>query len=194
MLNRRTVAVFVIGGCSVMAQEASRAAYQGQSWVGLLVPANCVKFTKGQADRSKSNRESDLTVTSRTTTPAVDQSGTRGQSTALDPGANPPSGKNVSPETGDVLSQKGSRTDPGWTNARRQAKGLNDSCRISTGTNQFALLLPDGGAVAFDDLANQAILKQLPALPTDAKNRPVLRVQVSGKLQDGKIALDTIRM
>lgn len=175
---------------SATAQNTTSAQYHGQSWVGLLVPASCDKVTKGQADRSKSVKESDLTVTARTTTPAVDQSGTRGSSTALDPSANPPSEKQVLPATGDVLA-KSSSPDPDWSSARKQAHSLGASCSVGPDVKQFSLLMPDGKMVPFDDLANQGILKQMPA-SSDSKR--IYRVWVQGKMQDGKIALVSIRM
>lgn len=167
--------------------------YTGQSWVGLLVPAGCDKTAGNKANPSRANRESDLTVNGRTTTPAVDRSGTRGQSTALDPTANPPSSKGVMPQTGDVLAGAAA-TDPQWSTARKQARAMGEQCKVQPTTNRFALLLPDGRTLAFDDLANQAILKQMPSMPASGKNDRVFRVYVTGKLQGGIIALDSIRM
>lgn len=183
------------GGALAFAQGAAESTYGGQSWLGLLVPASCEAVANSAKNVSAATREAELTVTDRTTTPAVDQSGTRGQSTALDPGANPPSGKGTMPQTGDVLSPGGaSATDPAWKAARRQAASLGAGCKVATGTAQFALLLPGGSALRFDDLANQAIVKQMPSLPADSRNDRVFRVSVQGKLQNGKIALNSMRM
>jgi hypothetical protein len=55
-------------------------------------------------------------------------------------------------------------------------------------------LLPDGSALEFDELANEGISHQLPSLPAGTAERRVLRVFVQGKLQNGKIALDSVRM
>jgi hypothetical protein len=189
----RILTLFIICAGAANTQNASPDAYRGQSWVGLLVTAACDKGTKGHPERSKTDRESDLTVTSRTTTPAVDQSGTRGSSTALEQGANTPSDKGVLPGTGDVLSKKSS-TDRGWAAARRQGQSLAHSCVVRPDTTAFALLLPDGSALEFDELANEGISHQLPSLPAGTAERRVLRVFVQGKLQNGKIALDSVRM
>jgi hypothetical protein len=164
------------------AQTPTERAYQGQSWVGLLVSASCDKSHTG-----KSNRESDLTVDRRTTTPPVDDAGTRGSSDtkATDE-------KQSMPETGDVLDKGKSPTDPGWLAARKQAQSLGASCAVGANATRFALLLSNGKMLQFDELANQAIAKQLSARP--AGTGKFIRVSVQGKLQDGKIALDSIQM
>jgi hypothetical protein len=174
------IAVLVISIAS--AQTPTERAYQGQSWVGLLVSASCDK-----SHGSKSNRESDLTVDHRTTTPAVDDAGTRGsaETKAVDE-------KQSMPETGDVLDKGKSATDPGWKAARKQAQALDASCAVGAEVTRFALLLSNGKMVQFDELANQAITKQLSARP--AGTGKFIRVSVQGKLQDGKIALDSIQM
>lgn len=174
-------------------QAGSQAAYQGQSWVGLLVSASCESGSKA-ADRNKANHESDMTVNGRTTTPAVDQSGTRGSSSALDNDAKPTTEKQTMPATGDVMAKGKSSADPGWASARKQAQGLGSACALDANSAKFALLLSDGSMLQFDDLANQAIAKQMPALPAGAKTRKFLRVSVQGKLQNGKVALNGIQM
>jgi hypothetical protein len=194
MTNTHWIAVLVFSLTAAIAQTASQTAYQGQSWVGLLVSASCDKGNKEPGDRSKSNRESDLTVNGRTTTPAVDESGTRGSSNALEQGAKPPTEKQTMPETGDVMAKSKSSTDPGWGPARKQAQSLGASCALDANATQFALLLPDGSMLQFHELANQAIAKQMPSIPTGAKIRKVFRVSVQGKVQNGKIALNSIRM
>ena len=191
--NMRILAALAICGSMVVAQNTAQDSYRGQSWVGLLIPSGCDKVTRSHPAPGKAERESDLTVTSRTTTPAVDQSGTRGSSTTLEEGANTPSDKGVLAESGDVLSKKSSK-DRGWAAARRQGQALGKSCIVRPDTTSFALLLPDGSTLEFDQLANEGISRQLPSLPSAAAERRVLRVFVQGKLQNGKIALDSVRM
>jgi hypothetical protein len=65
---------------------------------------------------------------------------------------------------------------------------------VDANTTKFALLLPDGKMLQFDDLANEAVAKQLPSFPVGARSRKVLRVLVQGKIQNGQLALDSIRM
>ena len=61
-------------------------------------------------------------------------------------------------------------------------------------TNRFALVMPDGSMLQFDDLANQAIARQLPASAEGAQQGRIFRVSVQGKLQNGKIALTSIQI
>jgi len=171
------------------AQTPAQSDYHGQSWVGLLVTDKC-EGASASTDR-ESKREADMTTTGRTTTPAVDSAGTRG---SAEREATQSTEKLAKPETGDVLSRSKSSTDRAWTAAHRQARSLGASCTVDANTMKFALLLPDGKMLEFDELANQSIAKQLPSLPSGEKNRRVLRVAVHGKMQNGRIALDSIQM
>ncbi len=183
------IAMLVLSVVAASAQTATERAYSGQSWVGLLVSASCDKKTGAQ---SKSNREADLTVERRTTTPAVDSAGTRGAA-AVD-GSTPSGEKQSMPETGDILANSKSATDPGWSAARKQARGLGAACVLRPNASHFALLLPDGRMLLFDELADETIVKQMPANAVNGKAPKYLRVTVQGKLQNGKIALDSIQM
>lgn len=182
-----------LGIAGAAAQDHVQKAYQGQSWVGLLVASDCKAGASGAADRSKANAESDLTTHGRTTTPAVDASGTRGQSTELVQSPNHAGDKQQVPKTGDVLGGTGQSIDPGWAPAREQAKSLGDSCAIESRTARYALLMADGSRLEFDDVANQAIAKQAQSA-TGSGGKKILRVSVHGKLQNGKIALTSIQM
>ncbi len=177
--------------CSALlpAQPAkSAASYAGQTWVGLLVSASCdaSRLKKGIA----ADTESDLTTANRVTTPAVDSGGTRGQGEVQEPGSNAPQ-HNVVPKTGDVHDRT-KAADPDWKAAQKQAARLGDTCGVDASTQQFALILPDGHVLRFDDLASQGIAKQLKARA--AGHKSIYRVQAAGKLQNGRIALDTIQM
>jgi hypothetical protein len=189
----RLIGIIVLA-LPLVAQDArpaaqSRADYAGQTWVGLLVPDSC-DASHAKNSKTKSQSEADLTVNDRVTTPAVDASGTRGQSKVLsDPATTGGADRQESPMTGDVLQSSGS-VDPSWKAARRQAESLGQGCRVEASTSRFALLLPDGRMLRFDDVANQGITKQL---GTANRGKGVLRVQAAGKMQNGLIALDTIR-
>jgi hypothetical protein len=188
------LAVVLSVTCAAAQDTKAQNAYRGQSWVGLLVASECTTGNTGSADRNRTTVESDLTTHGRTTTPAVDQSGTRGQSTELAGEANRPAENQRLPQTGDILAHRGTSIDPDWAPAQRQAKALSESCAVHSKSTRFALLLPDGSKLEFDELANQAIAKQMPAMPSGDSGRKILRVSVQGKLQNGKIALTSIQM
>lgn len=168
--------------------QTESSSYGGQTWVGLLVADTChVKIA------SPATAEAEMTLGSRTTTPAVDRSGTRGQSTALDPTAKPPAdSKRSIPYVGPIDSKLPTGlNDPGWDAARKQARKLHGECRIRSDSSRFLLVLPDGLALPLDDLANAGVRMQLPALPEGGN---IFRVQITGKLQNGKIGLNNIRI
>lgn len=176
---------------AALAQTAAReeAAHQGQSWVGLLVSASCA--TGAAPGQTAADREAKATVTNRTTTPAVDDAGTRGS--AMSGGKRAVRHKTASPATGDIMGRSTSPTDSDWATARKQAESLAAGCSLEPDTKQFALVLADGAMLQFDELANQAIVKQRPKA-AGANRGKLYRVSVEGKLQNGKIALTSIRM
>jgi len=161
-------------------QAQTRAAYAGQSWTGLLVADGCRTGVT-----SPSDAEADLSTTDRVTTPAVDDAGVRGAS----PAAQSSGGMKV-PFTGDIASSRNDREDPGWRKAKRQAAHLDSACRTDAQTTRFALLLPDGRELRVDQLGNEKIAARLKTEPP-AKPR-ILRVVVTGKIQNGAIAVDAI--
>ncbi len=165
--------------------KAARTSYAGQTWVGLLVAASC----PAPAESSRAMKQSELTVTDRVTTPSVDSAGTRGNSTANASTSGEPTTRRNVPLTGDIAAAK-TGADAGWQRAKRQAAALAPACRVSTATTQFALLLPDGRVLHFDDLANSGIAKQLPAV----SGNKIYRVQVVGKIENNTIALDSIQI
>ena len=100
-------------------------------------------------------------------------------------------GRRESPRLGDVLNTEGKSNDPEWTHARRQAESLPVACRLAGGVDQFAIVLPNGQVVPFDDAANVTITKRI----SGAVQKPtIIRVHIAGKLNSGKISVDTIRM
>jgi len=179
--------VALMGTGLIAAQNPSSASsYLGKTWVGLLVSGTCAPGKNAAAAE-----EADRTVGARVTTPAVDTAGTRGSSEA---GDTPVSTKGDVPQTGDIsLRDNGKIKDPGWRQARRQASGLGAGCRVSVETRQFGLLMPDGSLLRFDDLANSKIADQLRSRGTSGRPE-ILRVQVVGKVENGMLALDELRM
>jgi hypothetical protein len=160
--------------------------YLGQTWVGLLVSSTCPA-----AKHTPATAEADRTVSARVTTPDVDASGTRGSS---ETGKADPAVRGDVPQTGD-LSMGNSRKikDPGWKQARRQASSLDAACHVGPDTRQFALMLNDGTLLRFDDAANSKIIEQLKSRGVSEKSK-IFRAQVVGKLDNGAVALDEIRM
>ncbi len=166
--------------------------YLGQTWVGLLTSADCGGAKS--AGRSHADRAADMTTSGRTTTPPVDASGTRGSATANETSKESPT-HDALPRTGDIQSTaKEAVKDPGWGAAKKQAASLAPSCGVTADTSSFSLLLPEGRSIRFDDVANATIAKQLREHNDNANKPVVLRVRVTGKLQNDKIALDSIRM
>jgi|SRR5947209_5083932 len=185
------ITVVVVAGvlsCAGTFAQSARTSYTGQSWVGLLVSASCE--SKQSNRNAKANAESDLTTSDRVTTPAVDASGTRGKSTLMTPQTGDAPDANAAPRTGDVRADNANATDPAWKAARKQAGALPKTCSIGGNTNRFGLLLPDGRMLVFDDLANQGIVNQLKTKQVERST--ILRVQAVGKMQNGRIALDSI--
>ncbi|MGA2598846.1 MAG: hypothetical protein ABSH09_17860 [Bryobacteraceae bacterium] len=172
---------------SIAAQDV-HSSYAGQTWVGLLVSSSCA----APAESKSAMKQSDLTVSDRVTTPAVDAAGTRGESKVNETSEAERSTRKDVPLTGDV-SAHNSTADAGWRQAKRQAATLGAGCRIGDDTNQFALLLPDGKTIRFDNLANAGIAKQIASQNSPTKTT-IYRVQVVGKLENGMIALDNIQL
>jgi hypothetical protein len=183
-------AIFLAGAVCGNGQTA-HAEYTGQHWVGLLVSASCDSQAKAAHSAAEEAR---ATTTGRTTTPAVDVSGTRGQASVNETAdRTAPTASDV-PRTGDVFATaSGKVQDRTWPQARKQAAALDSACRVGAGTNQFALLLPDGRKIPFDERGNETIMKQLAATHGGVAKPTIFRVAVAGKLEQGRIAVDTVR-
>jgi hypothetical protein len=91
-------------------------------------------------------------------------------------------------------SIRGKVEDRGWSQAKKQATNLRSTCRVGMDTRQFALLLPDGRTIPFDERGNETIVKQMTASQGGISKPTVFRVSVAGKLEQGRIAVDTIRL
>jgi hypothetical protein len=182
------LAVSVVFAQSTRAPQppnSAETAYLGHEWTGLLVPAAC----KSQA-KTSAGEEAAITTTGRTTTPAVDESGTRGQAGAVD-SSDRTNNRSDSPRLGDVLAATAKPGDSEWSRARKQAELLGPSCRVTSDVREFALVLPDGRMLLFDGAANATIGKRVSgaiAKPT------IFRVHVVGKAHDGKVSVDTVQM
>lgn len=169
--------------CVGMLSAQEKSSYAGKTWVGLLVSGSCQGQNHAGNAPDQATKEADrLGISDRVTTPAVDDAGTRGDTAAN-------RGKDTKvPRTGNISASAGG-ADPGWQPAKRQAASLGSSCRVTSASHRFGLLLPTGEMLRFDDLSDGKIARQLP--PGGPR---ILRVQVVGKLQNGAIALDSIQM
>jgi len=178
-----TLALFLSNVVALLplAAQTPQASYAGQTWVGLLVSDSCSQATPSP------DAEADLSTTDRVTTPAVDDAGVRGAAA----GREAVGGLKV-PFTGDIESSRKDKADPGWSKAKRQASHLPTTCKITGSTTRFALVLPDGRQLRFDQLGNQKLAARLKD-STGAQAKPrILRAVVTGKLQDDAIAIDTV--
>jgi hypothetical protein len=190
-LKIATAAAFCAGILFAQTESPSKekSNYAGQTWVGLLVADACRTAPRsGAAAMAEAER---LSPTDRVTTPAVDEAGSRGSATT----ERKRNVENAVPRTGDVNSKKPeAESDSGWKQARRQAASLDASCRVNSGVRKFALLLADGSMLRFDDLGDSKIAAQIQANGRLGGRGNIFRVQVTGKLQDGAIALDNLQL
>lgn len=171
--------------------QSAHAAYTGQTWVGLLVSASCDSEATARPSLAK---EAEETTTGRTTTPAVDTSGTRGQAAVNETADRTAATRSDIPRLGDLFARtRGKVEDRGWSQAKKQATSLGSACRVGADTKQFALLLPDGRTIPFDERGNETIVRQIATQGAVAKPT-VFRVSIAGKLEQGRIAVDTIRL
>lgn len=102
----------------------------------------------------------------RTTTPPIDDKGTRGKA-----------GMNKTGSEGAL--------DPA---------GMDASCRIGTHTAAFALQTEDGKLVQFDPAANSKIQQQLHTEDRLGHKTKVFRTKVKGVMQNGLISIDSIEI
>jgi hypothetical protein len=155
--------------------------------------------TQHQADRSKTGRvRDDMARTTdrgtsvdksedplaRTTTPPIDDKGTRGKATIANTAAN--DAANLSGGNSTASVKEGSDAD--------LAKGMDASCRISQATSAFALRLDDGSMVKFDDASNSKIAQQLQSGDRLQHKSKIFRANIKGSLKGGAISADSIQM
>lgn len=113
----------------------------------------------------------------RTTTPPVDDKGTRGKATMNNTPA-----KDAANRTG----ASGARSpDP---------DKLDASCRVGQHTTAFALLLNDGKLMRFDEAGNSKIAQQLQNPDRLEHKTKIFRTKVKGVLQNGIISIDSIEI
>lgn len=128
----------------------------------------------------------------RTTTPPIDDKGTRGKATINNTAANDAANRADARHVGnaDRVTPVGLSVNDGDV-----AKGMEDSCRIGQTTGTFALRLADGSVVKFDDASNSKIAQQMQSGDRIQKHKTkVFRAKVKGSLRSGAISADSIQM
>lgn len=131
-------------------------------------------------DRGTSVDQSSDDSLARTTTPPVDDKGTRGKATINNTAANDATNRSgadiVKPSDAEIV------------------KGLDPSCRVGQNTRAFALRLSDASIALFDDGSNGKIGQQLQSGDRLNHKTKVFRAKVKGSMQSGVIAADSIQM
>ena len=135
-----------------------------KSWSGILVAANC--------DATSADRTSDLTAAKKTSAHETN--------TTYEEGVNQ-SDRNA------VSSSAAAPSSPATT------AGV-DNCRLSDTTSSYALRLPDGRTVRFDDAGNAKIRQRLQSTGRRSQETKNLRIEVKGKMQGETIKVDSIHI
>lgn len=125
----------------------------------------------------------------RTTTPPIDDKGTRGKATINNTAANDASNRAESThDANHAAPGKSTGSDADAT------KRMDDSCRIRQTTTAFALRLADGSMVKFDDASNTKIAQQLQSGDRLQHKTKIFRVKVKGSLHSGAISADSVQI
>ena len=130
-----------------------------KTWTGVLVAASC--------DANSADRVSDMTAAKKTSAHETN--------TTYEEGVNQ-SDRNA------VSSSAASATPPAT------ASGTDD-CRLSDATSSYALRLPDGRVLRFDDAGNAKIRQRL-----QSKQVKAVRIEVKGKMQGDTLKVDSIHI
>lgn len=126
----------------------------------------------------------------RTTTPPVDDKGTRGKATINNTAANDTANRAEETHNANRVTPVSLSVNDGDV-----AKGMEDSCRIGQTTGTFALRLADGSVVKFDDASNSKIAHQIQSGDRIQKHKTkIFRAKVKGSMQSGAISADSIQM
>ena len=179
------------------------------AWSGLLVAATCQAQTSmggvHQVDRPRNTKvRDDMSRTTdrgtpvaqaqvdslaRTTTPPIDDKGTRGKATINNTAANDAANRAEGTHDADRAAP-GNLTDTDGD----IAKGMDPSCRIGQTTSAFALRLADGSVVKFDETSNTKIAQQLQSGDRVQHKTKIFRAKVKGSMQSGTISADSIEL
>ena len=197
--------------CAVLAlaQPAADSNRSMQSWTGLLVAAGCqnsgtatdfnrstvsengmAKTTPGSKTERNTTYEDTLNQADRGT-PMPDRTGARKTPGAAESTSNM---KNSTPETANVNDSNRVASEDAWLNAQKTAASLDNSCQIGNKTASFALRLPDGRMIPFDDASNRKIGNQIQSTNRLGNMTKIFRVVVQGTMEGDRISMDSIKI
>ncbi len=140
-------------------------------------------------DRGTQVAQTQVDSLARTTTPPIDDEGTRGKATINNTAANDAANRAEGRHDAD-------RAAPGKLIGTdgNIAKGMDPRCRIGQTTSAFALRLADGSLVKFDEASNTKIAQQLQSGDRVQHKTKIFRAKVKGSMQDGAISANSIQM
>ena len=140
-------------------------------------------------DRGTPVAQAPVDSLARTTTPPIDDQGTRGKATINNTAANDAANRAEGTHDADRAARGKLTGTDGDT-----AKGMGPSCRIGQTTSAFALRLADGSLVKFDESSNTKIAQQLQSGDRVQHKTKIFRAKVKGSMQSGTISADSIQM
>ena len=160
--------------------------------------------TQNQAARSKTNTRDQMARTTdrgtsvdqssndslaRTTTPPIDDKGTRGKATINNTAADDATSRSG------LAQQNGPAPNPAASGSDAEiVKTLDPSCRVGQNTRAFALRLSDGSMVPFDAGSNSKIAQQLQSGDRLRHKSKIFRTKAKGSMRSGAISADSIQM
>ena len=153
------------------------------------------------SNSSTANETSDQTMSRRTNernNPQTSRAQTSDNQTANDM-SNETMSRRTSDRNGNQrsttqMAQNMNTQDTGWQEAQRVAGNMPDSCRITENTTSYALRLPDGRVMRFDDASNTKIRQQLQSTDRVKGQMKIFRVVVKGTASGDTISLDSIQI
>ena len=140
-------------------------------------------------DRGTLVAQAQVDSLARTTTPPIDDEGSRGKATINNTAANDAANRAEGRHDAD-RGAPGKSTGTDGDIVKRMAP----NCRIGQSTSAFALRLADGSLLKFDDASNTKIAQQLQSGDRVQHKTKIFRAKVKGSLQDGTISADSIQM
>lgn len=165
-----------VSGVTARAPREKNSTYEAAQNQAASPPARSSSADSGQMARTTDRGSSVVDAASdplaRTTTPPIDDKGTRGKADTATP-------------------NRVYRKD-GGPDRKPDANHLDASCRIGQHTSAFALLLDDGKLVRFDEAGNSTIVQQLQSQDRVAHKTKIFRAKVKGGLQNDLLSVDSL--
>ena len=197
-----------------LAQSTPTSSTASRSWTGLLVAAGCPSSGTSADMRSTAPASSGVTENGMAkTTPGMNrepnttyeqtqnQADRNSAADRTDVRKSAPATlgtsdmRNSTPETANNNSSTMAlKNEDAWMTAEKVAGKMDKSCHISTRTSSFALRLPDGRIVPFDDASNAKIASQLRSTNRLGNKAKILRVVVTGAMQSDRISMEYLKL